>query len=97
MAEYIDREKAIELLDEIFDKTDPEGSEQIVVLKCRKAVRELPTADVQEVKHGEWETDGLAAVCSLCKTKIVIEQYDGEMNYCMNCGGKLDDADNVRK
>lgn len=49
----------------------------------------LPTADVVEVKHGEWITleaeIGLYS-CSLCGHKIL----RAECNYCPNCGAKMD-------
>lgn len=46
MAEYIDREKLLAKIDEAFFETDPDGKEQIGVLKCRAIIREIPAADV---------------------------------------------------
>ena len=44
-----------------------------------------------EVKHGEWNSYGdIAYECSLCGKKLVIEQGDADMNYCPNCGAKMD-------
>lgn len=53
----------------------------------------IPAADVVEVKHGEWKQDGIAAVCGVCQSYIVIEQYEKELNYCPNCGAKMDGKD----
>lgn len=57
----------------------------------------IPTADVEEVRHGRW----INGVCSNCKTDkpIVrvymrrsepIYEYDGKLNYCPNCGARMD-------
>ncbi len=46
MADYIDREKLLAKIDEAFFGTDPDGKEQIGVLKCRAIIREIPAADV---------------------------------------------------
>ena len=53
----------------------------------------IPTADVVEVRHGEWvvleEEIGLYS-CSLCDYKIIRT----ECNYCPNCGAKMDGGKN---
>ena len=55
----------------------------------------MPTADVQEVKHGHWILRGDYAECSLCGEKSDT-QYDGVelipkmTRYCSNCGAKMD-------
>lgn len=48
----------------------------------------IPTADVQEVKHGEWiiSSDGYYPYCSNCKN----EPKNGIMsNYCPICGARM--------
>lgn len=57
MADYIDREKLLVKIDEAFFGTDPDGKEQIGVLKCRAIIREIPAADVAPVVHGRWVDD----------------------------------------
>lgn len=42
----------------------------------------LPTADVQEVRHGRWE---LYDICSVCGA-----QAEQQTNYCPNCGSRMD-------
>ena len=44
--EYIDRNASLKAIDEIFSKTDQKSEEQIGVLKCRAAIREMEAADV---------------------------------------------------
>lgn len=64
---------------------------------------EVPSADVQEVKHGKWvdikipanysnEVQYQSAKCSVCKryhtTPYLYMYY--EHNYCPNCGARMD-------
>ena len=52
-----------------------------------------PTADVVEVKHGEWivvgRTKGMSAIlkCSYCGR---VRKGHGRSNYCPDCGAKMD-------
>lgn len=62
-------------------------------------LRDYPSADVVEVKHGNWSTvcDGLDMVdyhiCSLCGYKT-FEHYP---NYCPNCGADMRGEQNDSK
>ena len=53
----------------------------------------IPTADVVEVKHGEWKWNRGQALgeksyfCSLCTDG---ESDTGNDKYCPNCGAKMD-------
>lgn len=51
----------------------------------------MPTADVVEVVHGEWEeySGPLYRRCSVCKMEYdkLTNQFTG--NYCPNCGAKM--------
>ncbi len=60
---------------------------------------EKATADVAEVKHGEWDASGrylfadgsLAIRCSECGCSLHSEEYEKYYwNYCPNCGAKMD-------
>ena len=68
---YIEREALLEKLDAIFFATDPAGDEQIGVLKCRKAIRALPAADVapvvrcRECKHWSYAQSLQRHECSI--------------------------------
>ena len=59
-------------------------------------VHYTPTADVVEVKHGEWIEDSLvddASICSLCGYTDYRFNYDRDergSNYCPHCGAKMD-------
>ena len=80
-----------ELLDE---KPNSVGqSQRAGIRKALRCIAEAPTADVVEVKHGEWvvleEEIGLYS-CSLCDYKIIRT----ECNYCPRCGAKMDGGKN---
>ena len=87
MARYIDADKAI--ADMLFGM---KGShEQAIAIEV---INDTPTADVAEVKHGEWGDTGIEELdliysgykCSECGDIIC-----GNMtNYCPNCGAKMD-------
>ena len=46
--------------------------------------------DAVEVVHGRWKTYSDIAVCNLCNSHVVAEQGTAELNYCPNCGAKMD-------
>lgn len=88
--EYIEREAAIQVIVEHPYRMAWQTGDAIASVKA------LPTADVVEVRHGEWEDVGdefsdLCFRCSACK-----EEYSCEINmkdfanYCPNCGAKMD-------
>lgn len=72
-------------------------------------VDSAPTADVEEVKHGEWIQDtsphrGLRFVCNKCKMALATLRVgvdsvsytvgDNIANYCPFCGAKMDGKEN---
>ena len=89
MAEYIDREAllvAFSLAD--YPWTDFEDAWEMV--------RNAPSADVAEVKHGKWDfpiftdnEDGLdpRVKCSVCGG---VEAAFARWKYCPNCGARMD-------
>ena len=63
-------------------------------------VENVPTADVEEVRHGEWvpqsQTKGSVqaeAVCSNCGRDVVYQIVNGKWefeNFCPRCGARMD-------
>lgn len=55
MDEYIRKEDALRIISDVLFETDPDGKEQIVLLKCSHLIRELPAVDVAptDVKPGD--------------------------------------------
>lgn len=98
MPRYIDADKLLESLresynaaQEWYDKAkDDERAEQALMdfTECILRVKEQPTADVQEVKHGKWKYDERYGMffCSACRDLATRNTY----NFCHNCGAKMD-------
>lgn len=85
MAEYIERELAIEAL----SRGDGCGN------VCRRAIERILAADVAPVRHGRWEKQSGLYSCSECGKTCpydvqadVIEYW--ACNYCPNCGCRMD-------
>lgn len=55
MDEYVRKEDALRIISDVLFETDPNGKEQIVLLKCSHLIRELPAVDVAptDVKPGD--------------------------------------------
>ena len=86
MAEYIERELAIEAL----SRGDGCGN------VCRRAIERIPAADVAPVRHGRWieqekYTFGVMYDCSICGERILDNGHS--WNYCPNCGCHMDGGD----
>lgn len=45
MDEYIPKKEALRVISDVFFETDPDGTDQLAVLKCSRAVRALPAVD----------------------------------------------------
>ena len=89
MVEYIDRQAAINAL----SRGSGCGA------SCHRALKTLPSADVQPVRHGHWQiTDAYPhnVYCSECHMKCAQTHWavweDGSLprNYCPNCGARMD-------
>ena len=102
--EYIEREKVIDEIDKWLDSVG-----YVTVGKGLTSYGELigcledtPTADVVEVRHGEWEfrNDGrygqTRCYCSVCgKHSGIGGIRENQMKpYCPNCGARMDGGRN---
>lgn len=90
MAEYIKREDALNLI--IEDNIHP-----LPFIDLIEEIKNLPAADVAEVRHGRWidvseESSNLNWKCSLC-TKRVLQKSP----YCPNCGALMREIENGEK
>lgn len=45
MDEYITKKEALRVISDVFFETAPDGTDQLAVLKCSRAVRALPAVD----------------------------------------------------
>ena len=64
-------------------------------------IKQAPTADVAEVKHGEWklfeDCANAGVYCTVCHKKVYREYYANvkpKSKYCPNCGAKMDGGAN---
>lgn len=100
MAEYIERGAVQKMINRLAnephyyhrDETFFDGIATVNIDLC-----DIPTADVVEVKHGEWESKGTHGDfeekrCSICNGLLLVRWYDRTMEYryCPNCGAKMD-------
>ena len=89
MAEYIDRAK-IGLNDFEIIMCDGDYKEALKMLLQK--IEDIPSADVQPVKHGKWvfnkpPDDWIMSLytCDQCG-----HLEEGKPNYCSHCGAKMD-------
>lgn len=96
MAEYIDREAAIEAIADRFEQIGDDIRAASIRSKM-SILRGIPAADVKPVVHGRWESEedtyfGFTDVehrCSQCG-----KSYSGQgfcaFHFCPNCGARMD-------
>ena len=84
---YIDADA---LLKKLSDDLPYKGS-------VKRVIMQAPTADVAEVKHGEWflldDCLNEGVYCSVCRKKVYKTEYANQKlksKYCPNCGAKMD-------
>lgn len=88
MAEYIEKDKAKELVCEFCTWVGTSNCEE-----CEHPVDDVPAADVQPVRHGRWvKTIGENGVTSACRCNLCgfEDNRYSLLNYCPNCGAKMD-------
>ena len=90
MDDYIKRSDTLELARGYYSQGLKEEAVPV------KAIRNIPSADVVEVKHGEWIDKTMSVPnghgqtygkygWSVCKNKV---RY--KSNFCPNCGARMD-------
>lgn len=80
MSKYIDAVKAAEIVSE---------RHKIPLSELVDIFTEVPTADVKEVKHGEWITDKDGYVtCSECGEEHTWDDF--QPPFCDMCGARMD-------
>ena len=99
MREYIDREAALQSIQELWCD-NCETRKRYATVACGSCgigdvadmIDCFPAADVVEVVHGEWEYyfEGKELMCSACKATFWDDNGHGGTNFCPNCGAKMD-------
>ena len=81
--DFIKRSDALDLAREYYTPALRESAVPV------KAIKNIPSADVVEVKHGEWLPNKYiydALDCSICGHFV----YDDDIpNFCPNCGADM--------
>ena len=99
MAKYIDADVLHIKMEDLYEHHIEmrNFSANGAVADCLDLLDETPTADVVEVKHGEWflldECSNEGVYCSVCHKKVYKKCYANQKlksKYCPNCGAKMD-------
>lgn len=102
MARYIDADLLHIRMEDLYEhRIEMKNfSADGAVADCLDLLDNAPTADVAEVKHGEWKKPQFSGrrgfysvkdfVCNKCGGAFGVEQGNLLMNYCPNCGAKMD-------
>ena len=99
--EYIERGALLNEIEETrplnWIGTAAEITEQADYDSFENLVKSQPTADVQEVRHGKWQSRYINSnniyndwYCSECDYYSDIRNKNNLGNYCPNCGAKMD-------
>ena len=99
MTDYISRDELRKHLADCMTAEFFDSDMKKAVVGIDVYVENMPSADVQPVKHGEWKinSDGYYPYCSVCGT--VADQLTKHLTkYCPNCGARMDGdkGNNVR-
>ena len=93
MSRYIDKDKLLECMDDIsaYYEEGREVKDEMIAL-----VYNFLTANVEEVRHGEWLPAGICRACSECDFYVYNTAFEEPAfyhqcyHYCPNCGAKMD-------
>ena len=93
MSRYIDADKLYPTNFEIYTY---EGDYKKALEAVYEKIDNAPTEDVTPVVHAKWE-NGRCTNCLADKPALMasvvhgyISQYQGNLNYCPNCGAKME-------
>ena len=90
MAEYIERDEAVRKAITACIKIVGHGITQFDAVDIADEIDSIPTADVAEVRHGEWVKLPFGMrICSECRYLQGKKKRFEKRNYCPNCGAKM--------
>lgn len=86
MADYIERDKALDAVLQLPPKMDEQGYGWLGRRGVWQMLSNFPSADVAPVVHGKWKVSGLGDYyCTICQRST-----NPRTNYCPHCGAKMD-------
>ena len=87
MAEYIEREYAVDaVLDVYYDTPDINLSGE----KFEAAILKIPVADVAPVRHARWDENGRCSNCGGHAPFWCMASTYYKSPWCQECGAKMD-------
>lgn len=94
MAEYIERETAIEKIFKIGSENYTGSYAQIGIIHAAQIIKHIPAADVAPVVHAKWIKRGYVCgereyECSACH-ETEWRTSCSRLKYCPFCGAKMD-------
>ena len=85
---YVERKRAVQIIDNYAKTVTEDG--KVIVDAIRDIVAVItPTADVAEVKHGEWIKTDKGQKCSSCNCLSSLANANLKSVYCPWCGAKM--------
>ena len=98
--EYIERNEAIKELRDVYEFENPTASgpfDEYATMLVPRVLKNLPTADVVEVKHGEWIILGECDFqCPECGFRFTSPDDISMFKFC-RCGLKMDRKEGTEK
>lgn len=107
MTEYIERHAILQSLNESLEAANKWRKEAkteeikiraeqayLTFIEARLRIKGMPSADVQEVKHGKWEHSGRYIRCTSCGMYMCNTDRDGDeipTAYCPECGAMMEE------
>ena len=85
MTEYICKQDAVDAIYEF-----PMFMECNEIYIYQKRIEKIPAADVVPVVHSQWEYKCGEIRCPECGNRIRRIDLSGYLNFCPNCGAKMD-------
>lgn len=100
MAEYVERSKALDEIEEFIDLYEEESARR-ALMGAARYIRKIPAADVRPVVHGCWldltDCSNSGTYCSVCAKKIFNKPGPHKKKltqFCPNCGADMREDDN---
>ena len=97
MADYISRDDILDIASQYCPDDDGSCSKADVDLReMLDEIEALPASDVQPVKHGQWKYIGITKVSAIkiCECNQCHKKTYGSLDYCGNCGARMDGEQN---